>query len=278
LTGPEEQNTYRRRTLSRIIRRVPGEIANRIYDNLSKVIPHSDETLAKDAEAVWSNLEPGPRSTRLGSHWLGHGWSDETWNEYGSAHLAMIQDAQRMSGRSTPLKTVMEWGTGGGANASAICPAVDRYIGVDISSVNLEEVDRQLQSRGLDNFQPILIPAVSPEDATPAIENSNKPAVDCFLSTAVYQHLPGREYARRVTKIARGLLAEDGIAVINIRYWDLKRQIRILRRSYTDNYAAFNKYTVNEFEIEMARAGFTVMEIRMEPLTHHAYFFLKKTA
>ena len=256
---------------------MPGEIANRIYDNLARVIPHSEKTLAKDAEAVWSNLEAGPRSTRLGSHWLGHGWSDETWNEYGSAHLAMIEDVQRMSGRPTPLKSVMEWGSGGGANAAAICPAVDRYIGVDISSVNLEEVDRQLQGRGLDNFQPILIPAISPENAIPAVENSNNPAVDCFLSTAVYQHLTGRDYARRVTKIARRLLADDGIAVINIRYWDLPRQSRIWRRSYTDNYAAFNKYTVNEFELEMAKAGFRVMEIRMQPLTHHAYFFLQKT-
>ena len=255
---------------------MPREIANRVYDTLARIIPDSDETLARDAEAVWSNLEPGPASTRLGSHWLGHGWPEDTWDEYGGAHLSMIEDAQRMSGRSTPLKTVMEWGSGGGANASAICPAVDRYIGVDISSVNLEEVGRQLQDRGLDNFQPVLISAVDPEDAIPAINGSDGAAVDCFLSTAVYQHLPGREYARRVTEVARNLLADDGIAVINIRYWDLKRQIRILRRSYTDNYAAFNKYTVYEFEVEMARAGFTVMEIRMQPKTHHAYFFLKR--
>jgi hypothetical protein len=121
-----------------------------------------------------------------------------------------------------------------------------------------------------------LIPATKPEDATSLINNAGVAKVDCFFSMAVFQHLPGRSYTRRVIKVVNEILADDGIAVINIRYWDLNRQNRIWRRSYTDNYASFNKYTVNEFEIEMAKAGLHVMEIRMRPLTHHAYFFLKK--
>ena len=56
----------------------------------------------------------------------------------------------------------------------------------------------------------------------------------------------------------------------------LKRQVRNWRRSYKSHADRFNHYTVWEFEMEMAYAGMEVIEIRMQPLTHHAYFFLRK--
>ena len=269
--------TYWRRLPSRILRRAPREIVSRAYEALSRVVPHDDIRLARDAEDVWNNLNSGRASTREGSHWLGHGsWDEVTWGEYGKMHLAMIEDGRRMSGRPGAVETVVDWGSGGGANASAICPTVRQYFGVDISAINLEECSKQLASQGQSNFIPILIPAAKPEDAIPAIRNTGVTTVDCFFSSAVFQHLPGRGYTRRVTNIAKELLADDGFALINIRYWDLGRQSRILRRSYVDNFRAFNKYTVYEFEVEMSRAGFEVMEIRMQPKTHHAYFFLRK--
>ena len=183
----------------------------------------------------------------------------------------MIRDGLKLADTTSPIRSVVDWGSGGGSNAAAICPTVDRYFGVDISQSNLEECVQQTQAAGIKNFQPILIPAAYPEEALQQIN-----AADCFLSTAVYQHLPGRSYARRVTDIAKKLLTDDGIALINVRYSNLKRQNRNWRRSYKRHADSFNHYTGYEFEKEMEYAGMDVMEIRMQPLTHHAYFFLRK--
>ena len=59
------------------------------------------------------------------------------------------------------------------------------------------------------------------------------------------------------------------------------RIIRGLRREFTADLIKkhathFNHYTVREFQREMQQLGMDVMEIRMQPLTHHAYFFLRK--
>ena len=262
----------------RIIRGIRREIGARTYDAFARYTPDSDAQLTQDVHTYWDTTASATAPKTEGSHWQGHGsWNDEFWNEYGQLHLAMIEDAREMSGRSSRIDTVVEWGSGGGANMAVIGPAVGKYFGVDISSGNLEECVRQSTVRGLDNFQPIHIPVDNPEEAVQKITGAEGGStVDCFLATAVYQHLPGRQYARRVTDVAMRLLKEDGIAVINIRYWDLPRQSRIFRRSYLDNGHAFNKYTVYEFEVEMVAAGFEIMEIRMRPLTHHAYFFLRK--
>jgi hypothetical protein len=236
-------------------------------------MPHSEEQLAKDSTDVWEHTDGDNTASLAGSHWLnqGEGWTDTVWRGYGEFHLQLIKDGLGLAGRTSPVHSVVDWGSGGGANAVAICPTVDHYFGVDISQSNLDECVRQTQALGITNFKPILIPAARPEEVLQQVN-----AADCFLSTAVYQHFPGRNYARRVTDIAKGLLTDDGIAVINIRYANLKRQVRNWRRSYKSHATHFNHYTVWEFEMEMAYAGMEVIEIRMQPLTHHAYFFLRK--
>ena len=263
-----------KRSPMQIIRGLGREVVAGIHDLFSRLMSHSEKHLVEDSIDVWEHrYEDGDNTASLeGSHWLNHGsWNDTHFREYGQLHLEMIKDGLEMAGRTSPVRSVVEWGSGGGSNATAICPITDHYFGVDISQSNLDECVRQSQAVGITNFEPIHIPAVRPEEVLQQIN-----AVDCFLSTAVYQHLPGRSYARRVTNIAKQLLADDGIAIINIRYANLKRQVRNWRRSYKRHATHFNHYTVWEFEMEMAHAGMEVMEIRMKPLTHHAYFFLRK--
>lgn len=261
----------------RIARGIRREVRARTYDAFSRLAQHSDERLIQDAKAVWDHSTSSVASPEDASHWRNTGtWDEDRWNEYGQLHLGMIEEGRRLLGRTSPIKTVVEWGSGGGANLTAICPSVDRYFGVDISSSNLDECSRQSKAEGFDNFQPVLIPAESPEDAVRTINEAGANTIDCFLSTAVFQHLPGRKYARRVVEVAKQLLADDGIAIINIRYWNLPRQSRVFRRSYIRNAHAFNKYTIYEFEVEMAKANLEVVEIRVQPKTQHAYFFLRK--
>ena len=262
-----------RRLSMRILRGLRREVAAGIYDLFSRLKPHSEEQLAEDSTDVWEHRDGYDTALVSGSHWLnqGGGWTDTVWREYGEAHLEMIRYGLRLTGGNSTIRSIVDWGSGGGSNATAICPAVERYFGVDISQSNLDECVRQTQAAGITNFHPILIPALRPEVVLQHIDGA-----DCFLSTAVYQHLPGRSYARRVTDIAKKLLTDDGIALINVRYSNLKRQNRNWRRSYKRHATHFNQYTVHEFEMEMTRSGMDVMEIRMQPLTHHAYFFLRK--
>jgi hypothetical protein len=261
----------------RIIKGVRRELIARSYDSVARFFPHDDSRLAQDAQEVWDHEIDSSAGSKEGSHWLGHGdWDDETWLGYGKLHLGMMEDAMKLAGRHMPIKTAMEWGSGGGANSSAFSAVVEKYFGVDISSSNLEECVRQNSADGRGNFIPIHVPAESPEAVDQLVRETGVQSIDFFLSTAVYQHLPGRKYAARVTKTAMNLLADDGLAIINIRYWDLPRQNRNWRRSYQDNAHEFNKYTVYEFEREMATAGLEILEVRMRPLTHHAYFVLRK--
>tara|TARA_Y100000588_G_scaffold394663_1_gene516395 strand:+ start:6103 stop:6906 length:804 start_codon:yes stop_codon:yes gene_type:complete len=264
-----------KRSPVRIIRGLRRELAAGFYDWYSRLLPHSQERLIQDSVDVWEhNKDAGATALVSGSHWLnqGGGWTDRVWREYGESHLEMMRDGLTLAGRTSPIRSVVEWGSGGGSNAAAIGPNVDRYFGVDISQSNLDECVRRTEDLGLKNFEPIHIPAPYPEEVLKQIDS-----VDFFLSTAVYQHLPGRSYARRVTDIAMRLLADDGLALINIRYSNLKRQNRNWRRSYKKHADSFNHYTVWEFQQEMEESGMEIMEIHMQPITRHAYFFLRKS-
>ena len=240
-------------------------------------MPHDEKRLTGDAQEVWDHKVPSNLGSEEGSHWRGHGdWDEATWLGYGSAHREMVEDGLRMLGRSAKIRRVVEWGSGGGANMFAISPVAEKYFGVDISASNLAECERQAESVDLKNVEPVHVPVDRPEAVLDQILEGRDAKIDCFLSTAVYQHLPGRKYARRVTSVAHQLLADDGLAVINIRYWDLARQNRNWRRSYKDNAHTFNKYTMFEFQREMDAAGFEILEIRMQPETHHVFFYLRK--
>ena len=146
------------------------------------------------------------------SHWLGEGrWADEVgWRRIGEEHFELHRTLLKLAGRREPIRTMMEWGQGGGANAIRFASDVSTYIGVDISDPNLKEVRRQLESRGHFNFRGILIDAAKPESVLVDCDQR----LDFFMSTAVFQHFPNKEYGIRVTKIAHQLLADDGIAMI----------------------------------------------------------------
>ena len=93
------------------------------------------------------------------SHWAEEGrWEDaEAWENVGKAHLEMFRKLCQLAEIARPVKTMIEWGPGGGANAVWFCTEVDDFYGVDISEANLTECQRQLQKRNLNGFHPILV-------------------------------------------------------------------------------------------------------------------------
>lgn len=175
-------------------------------------------------------------------------------------------------GRPAP-ETVLEWGPGGGANVVHFLGWARRYIGVDISAANLEECRRQTAERQLSEFVPIHIEANAPE----AVLEKTPGPCDLFLSTAVFQHFPSREYGIRITGIARKLLKPDGLALIQIRYDNGQPSFFAKRRDYRRNVLTFTSYRIDEFWNIAREAGFDPACVTLEPRTNYAFFFLRNT-
>ena len=133
------------------------------------------------------------------SHWRGRGrWADDSaWKNVGAKHVELYRQLCALSGRQTPVRSMMEWGPGGGANAVTFARQMTRIYGVDISPANLQECGRQLDAMGYSAFRPIEIDASAPEVSVTSIESP----VDFVLCTAVFQHFPSKAYGERVMRV-----------------------------------------------------------------------------
>ena len=142
----------------RFLKRVAG------MNSSPEAVPQPLEVVADDAKEYWSGSETAVDQRDM-SHWLGEGrWADEAgWRRIGEEHFELYRTLLKLAGRTEPIRTMMEWGQGGGANAIRFANDVSTYIGVDISEPNLKECARQLESRGHHNFRGILIDASKPE-------------------------------------------------------------------------------------------------------------------
>jgi cyclopropane fatty-acyl-phospholipid synthase-like methyltransferase len=171
-----------------------------------------------------------------------------------------------------PIQSMVEWGPGGGLNAVRFCATVPVFYGVDISPANLAECQRQVEARGLGGFRPVLIDIDKLEQCIELVEQP----VDFFLSTAVYQHFPSKEYGIRVTELAARLLAAEGVALIQIRYDDGSPRLKAKKRNYEKNVIYFTSYNIDEFWQIAIDAGLEPLAVSLFPKAAYAYFFLKK--
>lgn len=235
----------------------------------------SPSRLARCAGTFWAASQTEEQRRDL-SHWRGVGrWaSDAAWLEIGESSRAMFLTLCRLSGRTEPVNVMMEWGPGGGANAVAFSSLVSHYIGVDISQANLDECQRQLQLKAYNGFRPILIDAERPEECAAAIGGAK---VDFFLSTAVYQHFPGKAYGATVTRTAAKLLRDGGLAIIQIRYDDGSEVVRAKTRDYFENAISFTSYRVDEFWTLCKDVGLEPLAVTLECKASYAYFLLRKS-
>jgi hypothetical protein len=235
--------------------------------------PESLEVISKDAQSYWCAAGTEAEQRDM-SHWLGEGrWADEArWRNIGEDHLALSKIASDLAGRTSPIRTMMEWGPGGGANAVCFAQTVPHFIAVDISPPNLKECARQLESRGYHGFRGVLIDAVHPEEALEKVGVG----LDFFLATAVFQHFPSKDYGVQVTRIANQLLEDDGIALIQTRYDDGTEKIRPKNRNYHSNVTYFTSYLIDEYWRIARDSGFHPLAVILKPETRYAYYLLKK--
>jgi len=247
----------------------PIRRAGDILNAAKQLIPQSASRISREAVNLWSNSN----QVKDLSHWLGEGrWSDEqAWNRIGQNNFERFEKLALLANSTRPIRSMIEWGPGGGANAVQFCSEVKTFYGIDISEANLAESQRHMENCGFDGFQAILIEAEKPEQCLRLVESP----VDFFLSTSVYQHFPSKEYGVRITKLAYELLSDEGVALIQIRYDDGSDKFKPKRRDYHKNAITFTSYHLDEFWEIALDIGFKPLCISLDS-SNYAYYFMRK--
>ncbi|MBX3730236.1 MAG: class I SAM-dependent methyltransferase [Candidatus Sumerlaeia bacterium] len=250
-----------------------GELVTAMRRRLREWLGQRPETLARDAGRYWSASEASAPIRDL-SHWRGQGrWADEeAWLRIGRGHRARFEALRRLAQATGPFCAMAEWGPGGGSNALAHADLFERFHGIDISAANLEECGRQLAATGYGGFRPVAIDPNRPEAAR---EGVGEP-VDFFLSTAVFQHFPGKEYGVRVLGEAFAMLRPGGLALIQTRYDDGTERYRPRRANYGAHAITFTSYAIQEFWRLAEEAGFRPLAVELAPATNYAYYGMER--
>lgn len=239
------------------------------------IIPQSQNQIMRNATIFWGKDDTSVKDL---SHWRNVGrWSNDlAWLNMGKTHYAMIN--QILSQHSPwqeqdySMLSVVELGPGGGANIVELCRHFGCVYGVDIAESNLIECAKQVDLLRLDtNFVPILITVNHPEECLSKINEK----VHIFLSTAVYQHFPSKQYGARMTEIAADMLTRPGFAIIQIRYDDGKPYYKPKKRNYSKNVVTFTSYKSEEFAAICQNSGFDVISTTKIPETNYEYYFLQ---
>ena len=240
----------------------------------------SEEKLVNDSKEYWSRDYSKDTKIAQDAHWRGKGiFKDEhRWQNLGKEHFDLIYKHASVLNLNFPLRKIIEWGCGGGANAIHFASHTNEFIGIDITLESLVECGRQIENRGLKNFIPILVDPIKPESVL-------KESIECgdlFLCTYVYELFPTPEYGLKILKIAHGMLITGGVACIQIRYNDCRRKMYSKKWGYKINAYQMTTYTIEEFWNSALETGFEPVSIVLQPKQPlvneqcYAYYFLKK--
>ncbi len=210
-----------------------------------------------DVIAVWDG-HPDEDYRRDMSHWRGQGrWAEEKWAAIGADTVKSIRRAARTVGRDVPAGPVLEWGPGGGSNLLACASISRRLYGADISSKNLAECARVLAE--LDpapEFRPILV-----GDDPAAVAQAIDEPIEVFVSTAVFQHFPTREYGGEVLRTVAGVVAPGALGCVQIRYDDGTPKYLPKQGDYFAKHVTFTSYQLDEFWDLLKSVGLAPLEI-----------------
>jgi hypothetical protein len=246
-------------------------------DLLGEIMP--DEVTDK-IQSVWESLDD-EQMRQDQSHWRGVGrWSDdERWLGIGrrsAERIALICSClNKPPSVNTNPPVMLEWGPGGGANLVAFKHHAKRYYGVDISEKNLREAQRVVGEAGYpDVFVPVLLSG-PPETVLGMIDEP----VDIFLSTAVFQHFPSKEYGAEVLSVIHRLSRRNAIGFIQIRFDNLDPEYRPIDDigQYKDRFITANSYRIEEFYDMCTQTGFRVLFLReINTEVNYATYYLAK--
>lgn len=219
------------------------------------------EHLYKEVEQFWRNTD-SVRSKQA-AHWSGSG-KYRSLNKWMRIVRQVSATWTLLKERNFPedtIKSIVEYGCGGGAVLTAMSAFCKNLSAIDISMGSLTIADQQLRTIGINDLKTLCIDIRAPEAAIAAGKHS------LFVSVAVFQHLPDRGYARRVLRIARRLVFDKGLAFIQFREGpkgDMKRQ-------YSKCLSAWNCLSAEEFDEDATAAGWDVAEIYPNRKTKTGY-------
>lgn len=228
------------------------------------------------AKAVWENYED-EQWRQDQSHWRGVGrWQDDDrWQAIGKSTVAKLREVWRLQNRPhfpEPL-VALEWGPGGGTNVFAMRNLCRTYYGVDIAPSNLTECQRMITAEGYGNiFKPILLES-SPSD----ILESVKEPIDIFISTAVFQHFPSKEYGGDVLRAVKKISKPGTIGIVQIRYDNGNEKFSPIKSlsEYKEKHITANSYQIDEFWKLLRDTGFSPLMVRdiIGKVNYATFFF-----
>lgn len=230
------------------------------------------------ATSVWNDFKD-EHWRQDQSHWRGIGrWQDdEKWKKIGKNSLMKINRIVSFLGKSHDfwLKkyTFLEWGGGGGANPFVLANFSSEYFDVDISEKNLNESERILQNENFFSFKKVLI--TEPNDVLSQISIP----IDIFLSTAVFQHFPSKEYACSVLDVLAKLSHSNTIGFIQIRFDNGNPKFKPIDNinDYYKNHIYACSFSIDEFNDILIKFGFQVLFISdISTKNNYVTFYIKK--
>ena len=234
----------------------------------------SPKRLTADAQAYWAG---GHGETwTANSHWRG-GLAENDWQDIGTEHWSLWETFARAVGATGPLKRIVDWGCGGGANAVAFAPRCAEYIGADIVPASVQECEKQVAMTCDTPFNGVVIDAMQPE-----ISARNIPKCDLFVCFYVFELVPTPEYGLRILKIAANLLEPTGYAIIQIKYRTGWRTASRGRRYKSSTVASMTSYRIEEFWNAALSCGLRPQLVHLVPRNaldeRYAYFLIAAPA
>ncbi len=237
----------------------------------------SSEKLIDDAQSYWRSAESD--RWRSHSHWRNAEMftDNDIWGEVGRRHLALYERLAKVRDRPPSMDTVVDWGCGGGANAVSFAPLAKHFVGVEISGPSLDECARQVAAVCGTPFTSVLIDGDHPEDV---VDKVDRPC-DVFLCFYVFELITSQEYGLRLLRIARQMLADDGLALIQVKYDTGAFRTRARRRGYGRGMADMTTYRIDTFWKLASACGLTPEVVYLVPENElderYAYFLLSVT-
>lgn len=236
----------------------------------------SKDKLQATIKSVWNDAE-NEVYRQDQSHYRGVGrWADDgAWQDIGRSSMQKIKFLWRLLNRphaSLVNQVALEWGPGGGANAFGLREVCSRYYGVDISEKNLAEANRLMVAEGKpDYFKPVLL------SGDPQTIVSSVQPVNLFLSTAVFQHFPSREYGIEVLNALRSVCAPSAVGFIQIRFDNGNPKYRGIARldEYKRDHITANSYAIDVFWDALDSAGFQPIAVNsLRTKNNYATFYM----
>ncbi|MGW4365585.1 class I SAM-dependent methyltransferase [Nocardia takedensis] len=236
-----------------------------------RVGPRADEQrVIAEAADYWTS--PTARAWAGNSHWR-EGIPDH-FDRVGREHLALFDKLARVLDAPPASALIVEWGSGGGANAVAFAPRAAEFVAVDVARGSLDECARTVGSVCDTPVRPVLIDVADPESAVATIGPGS---CDIFLCLYVIELVPSRDYAARILDIAARLLAPTGVVFVQIKYRDSENRSPH-RRNYGRNLASQTIFPIDGFWQLARERGLTPEAMTLVPDTdldkNYAYFLL----